>query len=398
MDRSRIIEVGKGLQDHWVQPSTYTQCFPVFSGFTVTFDLEIQSSKKVLKQNISWKICSVYLAYIFFYCSWFYEDLFLYTCSARTGADYCCCSGFIWVCGKREWGRSDQNFCCMCCVSSGLSTPSWGCKSLEEPSAHRRQWMGGVLKLALSWAGKNWIFFFKFCHDSSDFVSNTNDPIRNVPEVPLFIFSFSSGCWAGRWEQHWGGYLVIKLCGQLFVFAVAPSLLNLASWVQSSLRTTCSMLSGEQWGSATCLAYLVVSEKTLHFTWATSLFLLCVTLGWAVLSKAQLWVSRFISAWNIRMSSPYWMHWNQRKTFLQTLVLQKQLHMRFYSRALQPHMWCLTGSPWCVGGRSCAGLFCCCFFLFCFKLLPCKILSSLFCCVWNQLKWITALSILQCPL
>lgn len=68
--------------------------------------------------------------------------------------------GFV---GRREWGRSDQSYCCICCVSSRLSTPSWGCKSLEVPSAHRRQWMGGVLRLALSWAGKNKIScFFKF--------------------------------------------------------------------------------------------------------------------------------------------------------------------------------------------------------------------------------------------
>lgn len=116
-----------------------------------------------------------------------------------------------------------------------------------------------------------------------------------------------------------------------------------------------------------------------------------MTLSWALLSKAQLWVSRFISAWNVRMSSPYWMHWNRRKTFLQTLALQKQLHMR------TPEPCSLTCGAWqaalgvwvkaavLLGGEAPSSVCCCikgCFVgLVFFLLLPGEILFSFLPCL-----------------
>lgn len=102
------------------------------------------------------------------------------------------------------------------------------------------------------------------------------------------------------------------------------------------------------------LCYLKEDVNVYHLR-VTQLSLRCVTLGWALPRKALLRMSRFISAWNVRMSSPYWMHWNRRKTFLRTPVMQQQLHTRFHPGAEQPHMWRPTRSPCRVGGCSWAG-------------------------------------------
>lgn len=103
--------------------------------------------------------------------------------------------------------------------------------------------------------------------------------------------------------------------------------------------------------------------RHLQVTWLSRL---CVTVGWALLSKAPLWMSRFISEWNVRMSSPYWMHWNRRKTFLWSPVLHKQSSTHGSTTACTSstcgaaQQVLVRGWTWLRALHPAAGSMCCC--------------------------------------